>query len=76
MINKNDEILLFLGRIQARIEDLSQWAIEKKSPLFTLLTEFESYFNQSINEIFSESSNYRHDVQEWIKGIKWNSLPR
>lgn len=80
-MNQNDEILLFLGRIQARIEDLGAWAQEKNNPIFYLLTEFECYFNKSINEIFSEerttAHNHGHEVQEWAsKGIKWNMLPR
>jgi predicted acetyltransferase len=72
-MNRNDKVLLFLGRIQARIEDLSMCANNTKNPLWELIVELESYYNSSINELFC------HDDEEfstWRKGITWTTLPR
>lgn len=72
-MNRNDKILLFLGRIQARIEDLGALASETKNPLFQLIADLEYYFNKSIHEIFSHEEN---GTSTWKKGITWNTLPR
>lgn len=72
-MNKNDNILLFLGRMQARIEDLGQWASETNNPVFGFITDLEHYFNKSINEIFSSEE---HDASTWRKGITWKTLPK
>lgn len=72
-MNRNDKTLLFLGRIQARIEDLGEWASQTGSPVFDLIAELENYFNKSLQDILStdEKENSR-----WPRGITWNTLPR
>ena len=72
-MNRNEQILLFLGRIQARIEDLGAWASESRNPVFSLIADLENYFNKSIQEIFSQEDNQN---STWRKGITWNTLPR
>ena len=70
-MNKNDQILLLLGRVQARIEDLGQWALSNHNPVFSFVADLEGYFNKSVNEIFSDEEKL-----QWREGIKWNTLPR
>jgi hypothetical protein len=72
-MNRNDQILLFLGRIQARIEDLGALASNSHSPLFSLITDLEVYFNKSIHEIFSQKDT---ENSTWRSGVSWNTLPR
>jgi len=72
-MTRNEKILLFLGRIQARIEDLGEWASQTNNQAFHLIADLESYFNRSLQEILStdEMENSR-----WPRGITWNTLPR
>ena len=72
-MNRNDRVLLFMGRIQARIEDLGALASETKNPLFNLIVDLEEYYNRSIKEIFSHDED---NNSTWRKGITWNTLPR
>lgn len=72
-MNKNDQILLFLGRVQARIEDLGALASYSHNPIFSLIVDLEHYFNTSIHEIFSHNEG---EISTWRKGITWNTLPR
>jgi hypothetical protein len=70
---KNDRILLLLGRLQARIEDLGLWASETKNPVFYFLSDLENYFNTSLHDIFSSEE---HERSIFRKGITWKTLPR
>jgi hypothetical protein len=72
-MKRNDKVLLFLGRIQARIEDLGALASNTRNPLFELIAELEHYFNTSIHEIFSQEED---EISTWRKGITWKTLPR
>lgn len=72
-MNRNEKILLFLGRVQARIEDLGALASDTRNPLFELIADLERYFNLSIHEIFSQEET---GISTWIKGITWKTLPR
>ena len=72
-MNRNDRVLLFLGRIQARIEDLSVFANNTRNPLFELIAELEHYYNLSIHELFSHEDD---GLSTWRKGITWTTLPR
>jgi hypothetical protein len=72
-MNRNDKILLFMGRIQARIEDLGALASSTHNPLFNLIVDLEQYYNRSIKEIFSHDEDIN---STWRKGITWNTLPR
>jgi hypothetical protein len=73
MMNRNDQILLFLGRFQARIEDLGELASNSESHLFSLISDLEMYFNKSIHEIFSQKET---ENSTWRRGVSWNTLPR
>lgn len=76
-MSKNERILLFLGRVQARIEDLGEWAVKNKNPMFDVISDFEHYFNTSIDEILlMDELGHEQERSHWNKGIRWNSLPR
>jgi hypothetical protein len=72
-MNKNDKILLFLGRVQARIEDLVQWASQSENQAFEVIAELESYFNRSLQELLSNDEDV---LARGAKGFSWNTLPR
>lgn len=72
-MTKNDQILLFLGRIQARIEDMGVWAVMNNDPISYIIEDIEEYFNMTINQIFYRSEQGTND---WPKGITWNTLPK
>lgn len=72
-MSRNEKILLFLGRVQARIEDLGALASDTRNPLFELIADLERYFNLSIHEIFSQEET---GISTWIKGITWKTLQR
>jgi hypothetical protein len=72
-MNKNDKILLFLGRLQARIEDLVQWASQSDNQTLDLITELESYFNRSLQELLSTDEAI---LARGSKRFSWNTLPR
>lgn len=72
-MSKNEAIILFLGRVQARIEDLGSLAKDTENPLFEVIADLENYFNLSLHEIFSHDED---EISTWRKGIKWNNLPK
>lgn len=72
-MKKNDLIILFLGRIQSRIEDLGALASDTENPLFEQISEFEHFFNKSIQEIFSHKDSENSIYEE---GITWKTLPK
>lgn len=72
-MRKTDQILLFLGRIQARIEDIGAWAVVTNNPISYLIADIEEYFNMTVNQIFYDGEK---GLNEWPKGITWNTLPK
>lgn len=72
-MSRNEKILLFLGRVQARIEDLGALASDTRNPLFELIADLERYFNLSIHEIFCQEEI---GISIGRKGITWKTLPR
>lgn len=72
-MNRNDQILLFLGRVQARIEDLGALASRTGNSMFSLISDLEIYFNRNLDEIFSQKET---EISTWRRGITWNTLPR
>lgn len=72
-MNINNQILVFLGQIQCGIENLGQWASQTNNPAFQFVADLESYFNNSIDEIFSVEENKSY---LWKQGITWKTLPR
>ncbi len=72
-MNTEPDLLLFLGKIQAWIEDLGQLAHLSNNPLRPLIAEFEQYFNKYLHEILSKNkTKYIYNNRE----ITWNTLPR
>lgn len=72
-MTREEKLLLFLGKIQGRIEDLGQWAAESKNPVFNFIADLENYFNKSLDEILSI---IEEDSPLVSKGITWKTLPR
>lgn len=55
-MSKNERLLIFIGRIQARIEDLGEKASETNHQVFNCfnhVADLEQYFNKALNEILS-----------------------
>ena len=51
-MNKDEEIMFFLGQIKARIEEINRYATLHSSNRITdILTDLESFFNQGFNGI-------------------------
>lgn len=73
-MNKNERILLFLGRIQARIEDLGKWAAENDNTVFEFITDLEQYFNQSLDDIFSDDDEDEEEDELPRRGLTWTTL--
>ena len=72
-MNREQRILIFLGKLQGKIEDLNQWAKYYDDDLFGRTTDLEIYFNNSIKEIFSTDTM---DCFNCNKEITWKSLPK